>query len=61
MFKNWIQISKIKTLPDCPITASTAYKWIHLKKYQELFRSVGGKKFLDLDRLYEMAEAGKLR
>ncbi len=59
--RNWIRVSKLNETPDSPIRASTAYKWNHIGKFPEIFRRVGGKLFLDLGKLYSMAEAGKLR
>jgi hypothetical protein len=58
--KNWVQVSKIDQTPGVPIATATAYKWNHLKRFPQLFHKIGGKLFLDLDRLYQLAEAGKL-
>lgn len=59
--KNWVQISKLNTTPGSPIRTATAYKWSHVNRFPEIFRRVGGKLFVDMDRLFELAEAGKLR
>lgn len=61
MMKNWVQVSRMNDLPSAPLRASTLYKWAHLKRHSEIFRRVGRKLFVDLDKLYELAEAGKLR
>gem|GEM_PF-2089327 len=58
--RNWIHVARLNEV-GAPIKTSTAYKWSHVKRFPELFKRVGGKLFLDLGRLYEMAEAGKLR
>lgn len=60
-FPNWVQLSKLDVTPGCPIRTATAYKWVHCKRFPELFRRVGGKVFLDLDLLFKKAEAGELR
>ncbi len=59
--REWVQVSKLDETPGSPIRTSTGYKWHHCKRFPELFRRVGGKLFLDMDKLFEMAEAGKLR
>jgi hypothetical protein len=59
--RNWIHVPQLDKTPGAPIRTSTAYKWHHVKRFPELFKRVGGKLFLDLGLLYEMAEAGKLR
>lgn len=59
--KNWIHVAKLNDTPGSPIRTSTAYKWNHLKRFPVLFRYVGGKLFVDMDKLFELAEAGKLR
>jgi hypothetical protein len=59
--KNWVHVAKLNETPGIPIRTSTAYKWHHVKRFPELFRHVGGKLFIDMDKLFEMAEAGKLR
>ncbi len=59
--RNWIHAARLNDTPGSPIRTSTAYAWHHRKKYPELFHLIGGKLFLDMDKLYAMAEAGKLR
>jgi hypothetical protein len=59
--RNWIHVAKLNETPGSPIRTSTGYKWHHLKRFPQLFRHVGGKLFIDMDKLFEMAEAGKLR
>jgi hypothetical protein len=59
--RNWVHVARLNDLPDSPIRTSTAYAWNHRKRFPQLFKHVGGKLFLDLGGLYEMAEAGKLR
>jgi len=61
MDRQWIHVPALNKTPGSPIRTSTAYKWHHIGRFPELFRLVGGKLFLDLGRLYEMAEAGKPR
>lgn len=59
--RNWIRVSDLNKTPGAPIRSSTGYKWNHIQRFPELFRIVGGKLFIDMDKLYSMAEAGKLR
>lgn len=59
--KNWVHVARLNDTPGTPIRTSTAYKWHHIKRFPELFRNVGGKLFIDMDLLFERAEAGKLR
>ena len=59
--RNWVHVARLNETAQSPIRVSTAYKWHHLKRFPALFRHVGGKLFIDMDKLFEMAEAGKLR
>lgn len=59
--KNWVQVSHMDGVPNAPLKSSTLYKWAHLRRHSEIFRRVGRKLFVDMDKLYELAEAGKLR
>ncbi len=59
--RNWVHVAKLNDTPGSPIRTSTGYKWNHLKRFPDLFRYVGGKLFIELDKLYQLAEAGKLR
>ncbi len=59
--RNWIHVPGLNKTPGSPIRTSTAYKWNHTKRFPSLFRYVGGKLFIDMDALYALAEAGKLR
>lgn len=59
--RDWVQVSKLDAMQTSPIKTSTAYKWHHIKRFPELFRRVGGKLFLDMEKLYRMADAGKLQ
>lgn len=59
--KNWVHVARLDQTPGAPIRTSTAYKWNCIKRFPVLFRHVGGKLFIDLDRLFQLAEAGKLR
>jgi len=59
--KNWIHVARLNETPGSPIRTSTAYKWAHIRRFPEIFRRVGGKLFIDMDKLFELAEAGKLQ
>ena len=59
--RNWVRVSDLSKTPGSPIKSATGYKWHHVGRFPEIFRRVGGKVFVDMDRLYELAEAGKLR
>jgi hypothetical protein len=59
--RNWVHVARLDDTIGSPIRTSTGYKWHHLKRFPQLFRHVGGKLFIDMDKLFQMAEAGKLR
>ncbi len=59
--RNLIHVARLNETPGSPIRTSTAYKWNHVRRFPELFLHVGGKLFIDMDKLFAMAEAGKLR
>jgi hypothetical protein len=42
-------------------TKATLYKLAHLKKYPGLFMKVGGALLVDLDKLDEIIEAGRVK
>ena len=58
--RNWKHVAKLNEMEDSPIRTATAYKWNHLKRFPVLFRKVGRKLFIDMEKLYAMAEEGKL-
>jgi len=58
--RNWVHVARLNELAASPIRVSTAYKWHHLKRFPQLFHHVGGKLFIDMDKLFQLAEAGKL-
>lgn len=57
--RNIIRVSKANDR-ELPFRAQTFYKWHHVHKHPELFIKCGKSLFLDLDRLDEILEAGRL-
>jgi hypothetical protein len=58
--KNLVRLSKINSIPDFPIRASTAYKWNHLGLYPKLFVTLSPRLvFLDRDELEKILESGR--
>jgi hypothetical protein len=57
--KRLVRISKLDSLPDFHIRSSTAYKWIHLGRFPEIFVRIGGCRFLDLDAFELMIEESR--
>ena len=56
---NWVRVSKSEK-SNLPLRPSTLYKWHHTKKHPEIFVKIGGSLFVDQDRFFELARAGKL-
>jgi hypothetical protein len=43
------------------LAKSTMYKWAHLNKFPGLFTKIGGALLLDLDKLDEIIENGRVK
>jgi hypothetical protein len=56
---NLIRIAKIKDMPDFPLRPSTLYKWRTLRKHPELFVTLGGCVFLDMNKLNELIDQSR--
>lgn len=54
-----IRISKVKNDPNFPLKAATLYKWRTLNRHPEIFTTLGGCVFVDLQRLNELIEANR--
>lgn len=57
---NLLRISKVDKAEGFPLKGKTLYKWWHLQKHTEIFIKIGGALFVDTDKFYELAAAGKL-
>ena len=55
---NLLRLSKVNETPGFPLRASTLYKWVHVKKYPELFVRLGGAVYVNLDKLDSMVAEG---
>lgn len=55
-----LRVSKIDD-QNFPLKKATIYKWIHLRKYPELFTQIGGARFINLDRFEELIAKGGTR
>jgi hypothetical protein len=58
--KRLVRLSKINATPNFPIRAATAYKWRHVKRFPGLFIKLGGACFIDVDKLNELLERGRV-
>jgi hypothetical protein len=56
---NLVRISKIKDLPFFPLRPSTLYKWRTTRKHPELFVTLGGCVFVDMNKLDELIERSR--
>ena len=56
---NLLRLSKVNSTPGFPLKASTMYMWHHKQKHPEIFVSLGGAVFVDLDALGKLIEAGR--
>lgn len=57
---NLIRIAKIKNIPDFPLRPATLYKWRTLKKHPEIFVTLGGCVFVDMNKLAELIEKSRV-
>ncbi|HYA42027.1 MAG TPA: hypothetical protein VEF34_12030 [Syntrophobacteraceae bacterium] len=55
---NLLRVSKVDETPDFPLRKSTCYKWIHLKKFPQLFIKIGGTQYVNLDQLDAVIRKG---
>lgn len=58
---NLIRISKVDKTPNFPLKGSTLYKWLHLRKHEELFVRLGGAVFVNVDELNALIAKGGSR
>ena len=56
--KNLVRIARANE-HGLPLKRSTLYKWLHIKKYPQMFIKLGGAVFVDLDKMNEILEAGR--
>ena len=55
---NLLRVSRVNDRADFPVRSSTLYKWRHTKRYPELFVTLGGGLYINLDKLEELVRKG---